>query len=171
MLRTDKIGSKFRFFNFWKKSEQNGLRFCFVFTDQYTCDGSGGGRKVIKICLFRWRENHRINMVFGNCRGKTIEMGWWSWRINVCSWRFSPDFLPEIKKKATISLALAYHSSNFGNFLSINAVKHPHSWDSLISPACDRTCFILTDLGASHIVVSKYKYNSPWLVFWLKDKS
>ena len=100
-------------------------------------------------------------MVFGNCRGKTVEMGWWSWCMNVCSWRFSPDFWAEIKKKAKISLALAYHSSNFWNFLSINAVKYPHSWDSLISPAWDRTCFILTDLGASHIV----KYNSPWLVF------
>ena len=103
-------------------------------------------------------------MVFGNCRGKTIEMGWWSWSMNVWSWRFSPNFLPEIKKKATISLALAYHSSNFGNSLSIDAVKHPHSWGGVISPAWDRTCFILTDLGASHIV----KYNSPWLVFWLK---
>ena len=91
-------------------------------------------------------------MVFGNCRGKTIEMGWWSWCMNVCSWRFSPDFWPEIKKKATISSALAYHSSNFGNFLSINAVKHLHSRDGLILPTWDRTCFILTDLGASSLI-------------------
>ena len=44
----------------------------------YTCDGNGGGRKVIKIWCFGG-ENRRINMAFGSCRGKAIGMGWWSW--------------------------------------------------------------------------------------------
>ena len=46
-MRTDKLGSKFRFFNFSKDSNKMAHVFALCFTDQYTCDGSGGGRKVI----------------------------------------------------------------------------------------------------------------------------
>ena len=53
-MRTDKINSKFRFFLIFEKI-RNKMAYVFAlcFTDQYTCDGGGGGRKVIKICLFR----------------------------------------------------------------------------------------------------------------------
>ena len=52
-MRKDKIGSKFRFLIFEKIRNKMAHVFALCFTDQYTCDGSGGGRKVIKICLFR----------------------------------------------------------------------------------------------------------------------